>query len=244
VRARSVTAYYGPLIKGIVHAGWNPAGPFFWCSSNPQWPGFHVGGAGYLRRGFVTFAAQDDGEVLDIGCAFGVSSLAALNAGERVCACDMEPRHLDALLEHAPAYLRSKLRAVTWVLPQVQFAPHSFQAILASRVIHFLMRSDIRTSLNAMFEWFTPAGRLYLVADTPYMPGWNDIVPSYEAAKAAGEPWPGLIPDFARYATSNAAASGAPENPPRKELKWSRTNDCSLNRHSTIQRLDSPRQWA
>lgn len=148
--------------------------------------------------------------MLDIGCAFGVSSLAALNAGERVCACDIEPRHLDALLEHAPAYLRSKLRAVTWVLPQVQFAPHSFQAILASRVIHFLMGPDIRTSLNAMFEWLTPAGRLYLVADTPYMPGWNDIVPSYEAAKAAGEPWPGLIPDFARYTTSNAAASGAP----------------------------------
>jgi 2-polyprenyl-3-methyl-5-hydroxy-6-metoxy-1,4-benzoquinol methylase len=72
-----------------------------------------------FAENFITFAAQDDGEVLDIGCAYGVASLAALNAGARVCACDMEPRHLDALLERAPAYVRSKLRTVTGVLPQV-----------------------------------------------------------------------------------------------------------------------------
>ena len=41
---------------------------------------------------FVAFASQEEGEVLDIGCAYGVASLAALNAGARVCACDMEPR--------------------------------------------------------------------------------------------------------------------------------------------------------
>jgi 2-polyprenyl-3-methyl-5-hydroxy-6-metoxy-1,4-benzoquinol methylase len=72
-----------------------------------------------FAENFITFAAQDDGEVLDIGCAYGVASLAALNAGARVCACDMEPRHLDALLERAPAYVRSKLRTVTGVFPQV-----------------------------------------------------------------------------------------------------------------------------
>ncbi len=146
-----------------------------------------------------------------MGCAYGVASLAALNAGACARACDMEAQHLEKLVEQVPPELKSRLRTVAGVLPDVQFPPHSFHAILASRVIHFLFGSDIRTSLSAMYEWLRPGGRLYLVADTPYMPGWNDIIPSYEAAKTAGELWPGFIPDFARHSSTNAEASAVPE---------------------------------
>jgi SAM-dependent methyltransferase len=159
---------------------------------------------------FVSFAAEAEGEVLDIGCAYGVASLAALNAGARVCACDMEPRHLDKLIEQTPPEVRSQLRTVTGILPEVEFPSGTFHAILASRVIHFLSGPDLRIALNAMFDWLRPGGRLYLVADTPYMPGWDDIVPSYQAAKSAGDLWPGLIPDFARYSASNAESSDRP----------------------------------
>lgn len=160
---------------------------------------------------FVAFAAQQDGEVLDMGCAFGVASLAALKAGARVCACDMEPKHLDMVVQETPPDLKANLRTVEGMLPDVHFPDLSFNAIIASRVIHFLTGPNIQTTLNAMFTWLKPGGRLYLVADTPYMPGWDDIVPSYEAAKSAGEPWPGFIPDFARYTSSNAPGSGAPD---------------------------------
>jgi SAM-dependent methyltransferase len=172
--------------------------------------GFMLEALDSFAQDFVTFAAQHDEEVLDMGCAYGVASLAALKAGARVCACDMEPRHLEVLEAQTPPEVRARLRTLTGVLPEVQFSARTFRAIIASRVIHFLSGPDIRTSLKAMFEWLQPGGRLYLIADTPYMPGWNDIVPAYEAAKVAGDPWPGLIPDFARYSAAGADASSAP----------------------------------
>ena len=159
---------------------------------------------------FITFAAQSDEEVLDMGCAYGVATLAALEAGARVCACDMDSRHLDILVERAPGEMRSRLRTVVGVLPEVQFPPNAFTAILASRVIHFLSGPDVGIALKAMFDWLMPGGRLFLVADTPYMPGWSDIIPSYETAKEAGDLWPGLISDFSKY-TSNNASGQSPD---------------------------------
>jgi len=162
---------------------------------------------GYASE-FIALAKDAPGEVLDIGCAYGVASLAALAAGARVCACDMEQRHLDVLLARTPPEQRDRLRTVKGVLPGVGFASQSFQAILASRVIHFLTGDEIRVTLLQMFEWLAPGGRIVLVVDTPYMPGWNAIVPAYEASKAAGEDWPGFIPDFSIYRT--VRGDGAP----------------------------------
>ncbi len=174
--------------------------------------GFMLEALDSYAEAFIAFAAESGGEVLDMGCAYGVATLAALDAGAasglRVCACDMELRHLEVLEERVSADQASRLRTVTGALPTVQFPVHAFKAILASRVIHFLTGDDIRTSLKAMFDWLEPGGRLYLVADTPYMPGWSDIIPFYEVAKSKGEEWPGFIPDFAKYTKTNAAGHG------------------------------------
>ena len=159
---------------------------------------------------FSRTAAPDGGESLDIGCADGVATLAALGRGSRVCACDSEPQHLSVLEAQVPEALRSRLRTVVGVLPDVGFPPASFDAILASRVIHFLTGDDIRLALAAMSDWLKPGGRLFLVVDTPYMPGWNSIVPAYEAARLAGEPWPGYIPDFERVVARPAGATPGP----------------------------------
>lgn len=159
--------------------------------------GFMLEALDDYAKEFVEVAAQKKGEVLDVGCAYGVASLAALARGANVCACDMEPAHLSILEERATPEQKALLRTVVGVLPDVEFEPESFSAILASRVIHFLMGPDVSTTVQSMYKWLKPGGYLFLVADTPYMPGWNSIVPAYEAAKAAGEAWPGFIPDFA-----------------------------------------------
>ena len=44
---------------------------------------------------FIQFAGQTDQPVLDLGCAYGVATIAALKAGGRVTACDLEQQHLD-----------------------------------------------------------------------------------------------------------------------------------------------------
>jgi SAM-dependent methyltransferase len=173
--------------------------------------GFMLEALDDFARDFVAAAARAPGESLDMGCAYGVASLAALEQGARMCACDMEPRHLEVLAERASPDHTPRLRTVVGTLPDVQFPPGAFDAILASRVIHFLTGDDIRVVLSAMFAWLKPGGRLFVVADTPYMPGWNQIVPAYETAKARGEPWPGFIPDFAAYRQNNTDSGTGPK---------------------------------
>jgi len=157
---------------------------------------------------FVDAAARARGEVLDMGCAYGVATLAALERGAKVCACDMEPRHLEHVVERARPEQRASLRTVVGTMPDVQFEDGAFDAILASRVIHFLTGPEIGSTLAQMYRWLKPGGQLFLVADSPYMPGWNTIVPAYEAAKAAGEPWPGFIPDFSKVTSGRAPGQG------------------------------------
>ncbi|MDX2224345.1 MAG: class I SAM-dependent methyltransferase [Rhodospirillaceae bacterium] len=172
--------------------------------------GFMLEALDDYAQAFVAAAAATPAEALDVGCAYGVATLAALAAGARVCACDMEPGHLDVLRERTPPDQRARLRTVAGALPGVRFPRASFGAILASRVLHFLDGDDLRAAMADLFDWLAPGGRVFVVADTPYMPGWNAIAPGYETAKAAGAEWPGFIPDFARYTANNAAPGAGP----------------------------------
>ncbi len=173
--------------------------------------GFMLEALDQFAAEFVEVAARAKGEVLDMGCAYGVATLAALERGAKVCACDMEPAHLSILAERASPAHKSSLRTVVGLLPHVQFDNGSFNAILASRVIHFLTGDDIRTTLQQMHDWLVPGGALFIVADTPYMPGWNTIVPAYEAAKSSGDLWPGFIPDFAAVRRQTIDTPPGPE---------------------------------
>ncbi len=159
---------------------------------------------------FATAAAAGQGESLDVGCAYGVATLAALARGARICASDMEPQHLALLEARVPAAQRARLRTQVATLPDVEFPAGAFDAILASRVIHFLSGDDIRRTLAAMHRWLRPGGQLFLVVDTPYMPSWSSIVPAYEAARAAGDPWPGYIADFGAVIARSAGSMPGP----------------------------------
>ena len=46
---------------------------------------------------FIHYAGQTDDPVLDLGSAYGVATIAALEAGGTVTACDLEQQHLDIL---------------------------------------------------------------------------------------------------------------------------------------------------
>jgi len=50
-----------------------------------------------------------------------------------------------------------------------------------------------------MRRWLCAGGRLFLVADTPYSGFWSAGAPAYEQRKAAGDEWPGFIPDIGVY---------------------------------------------
>lgn len=146
---------------------------------------------GYAEE-FIHYAGHTGGPVLDIGCAYGVATIRALEAGARVVACDMEPGHLEILQDHVTPSCRPNLRCVIGTLPGVDFPPESFRAILCSRVLHFLDGPDIDVSVAKMARWLQPGGRLYLIADTPYGI-WRRFIPTFEEGKRQGLRWPGMM---------------------------------------------------
>ena len=207
--------------------------------------GFMLEALDDYAEGFAREAAAGSGESLDIGCAYGVATLAALERGARICACDMEPQHLALLEQRTPESQRSRLRTLVGVLPGVSFPPSSFDAILASRVLHFLTGDDLRLALAAMSDWLKPGGHLFLVADTPYMPRWNQVVPAYEAARSAGDPWPGYIADFGQVAAQRPGVVPGSSSSSTRSIRtsWRASADASGCR-SSMPRSSACSGWA
>ncbi|MGE7955636.1 beta-ketoacyl synthase N-terminal-like domain-containing protein [Pseudomonas sp. NPDC089530] len=156
---------------------------------------------------FVEFAATAAGEVMDMGCAYGVATIAALEQGARVLAVDIEEQHLTILAGNVAPALRGRLSTQAGALPDMDFAPGRFQAIHAARVLHFLAPQAFRESIRKMAQWLAPGGRLFLTCDSPYFPHWAARVDEYERLNAQGEEWPGYIADIAGYFRNRAQAS-------------------------------------
>jgi SAM-dependent methyltransferase len=157
-----------------------------------------------VSQAFVDYAATIDHECLDIGCAYGVATLPALARGARILACDLEARHLEILAERTPAEDRTRLRCQTGSMPDIDFPPGSFGAILCARALHFLKGGDIGLTILKMHEWLVPGGRIFLVADSPYTGPWYKHAAEYERRKAAGCPWPGFVADYRALLSASA----------------------------------------
>jgi len=157
---------------------------------------------------FISYAGKVGRPVLEVGCAYGVSTIPALEAGGIVTASDMEPRHLEILLENVRPELRERLTLVSGKMPEMDFPEGSFAAILCSRVLHFLEGQDVDASVRKMASWLEPGGRLYLLTDTPYGV-WRKSIARFEEQKAAGERWPGMIRGLHQWLAT----------PPRKAIE-------------------------
>jgi SAM-dependent methyltransferase len=172
--------------------------------------GWMTEGLDEFSQAFATYAASIADESLDLGCAYGVATLPALAGGARVLACDMEPRHLEILRQRVPSEQLPRLRTQPGVMPDIEFPAGSFGAILCARALHFLKGSDIAITILRMRQWLKPGGRIFLVADSPYVGPWYTRAARYEERKAAGCPWPGYVEDY----RSLLPASSKPEQHP------------------------------
>lgn len=152
---------------------------------------------GYASE-WIHYAGRIGVPVLELGCAYGVSVIPALEGGGQVVACDMEPQHLEILRGKVSPSLQANLTCVAGALPQVDFEPEQFGAILCSRVLHFLSGEDIEASVTKMAKWLRPGGRLYLVADTPYGI-WRNFIPTFETNRRKGVRWPGMMVGLHNY---------------------------------------------
>ncbi len=147
---------------------------------------------------FIEYSGRSGQPAAEIGCAYGIATIAALEQGATVTACDMEPRHLKILQERTPEKLREKLTTKLGKLPDLDLPENTFGSLLCSRVLHFLYGNDVEKSVAKMFRWLQPGGRLFLVADTPYGI-FRNFIPVFEERLANDVRWPGELEDPDHY---------------------------------------------
>lgn len=150
---------------------------------------------------FLTFAKTSPAPVVDIGAAYGVATIAALQTGATVVAVDVEERHLEILARRVPRADRKRLRTIRAAFPEeLRFERRSIGAFLLANVVHFLSPERLQFATRRLFEWAIAGGKVFVTAASPYLADFRSFVPEYEARRRAGEAWPGYLTDVPRYA--------------------------------------------
>lgn len=157
--------------------------------------GYMISTLDEISEAFVEFAGrQAPWPVLDVGAAFGVATLAALKAGVRVVANDIDVRHLAVLKDRTPPELTSKLTVVPGAFPgEIAFAAETFSAVLASRVMHFFDGAQVESAARRMHEWLTPGGKAFVVVESSIFLDHPPLRDRYTTQRAAGARWPGFV---------------------------------------------------
>lgn len=145
----------------------------------------------YSRR-FVDSLSACTGPVLDIGAAYGVCTLPALATGATVIACDVEPRHLDALVATCPEADRPRLVPLIAAFPGgPHLADNSIGAVHAANLLNYLTGAELVRGAELLFRILRPGGRVFTVSGTPFAANVKEFIPIYEANKSSGAEWPG-----------------------------------------------------
>ncbi len=153
-------------------------------------------------QAFVDYAAHTNGSVLEVGAAYGIATLAALSLGAKIYCNDLEPKHLMLVQEQAKTrnLELSRLTTLPGNFPDaLDFSPGSLDGILICRVLHFFEGEKIERSIQKAYEWLKVGGKIFIIAETPFLKTLIDFIPEYEKNVLNQVRWPGLITDMHQY---------------------------------------------
>jgi SAM-dependent methyltransferase len=142
---------------------------------------------------FIQYSANCRQPVLEIGSAYGIATLKALDNGATVVSNDLDPRHLQILKSKCPKEAHGRLTLVAGKFPEVTLSSNYFDAILTVRVLHFLDGKTLRNFLSRCYDLLTINGKLFVVVDTPYLKDWQNFIKVFEQRVKNNSEWPGLI---------------------------------------------------
>lgn len=140
-------------------------------------------------------------KILEIGAAYGYASQAALEAGADVWINDIESKHLDIFKQKIKD---PKLRKSVHLMPgdfpeKIKVDEDNFDAILAVRVLHFFAPEKLELAAQKMHALLKKGGKVYIVAETPYLKSWQSYLPEYERKKKEKDPYPGFLLNPSQY---------------------------------------------
>lgn len=143
---------------------------------------------------FVQYAKIAKQALLDIGAAYGATTIPALENGADVIACDLSKEHLSILNKSVKKQYRPHLKTIIGSFPEnLKFDHASLSGILISNVLHFMSGESIERGLRDCWEWLETGGRLFITVMTPHLSFYHQLIPEYEAKVVNGDKWPGIF---------------------------------------------------
>jgi SAM-dependent methyltransferase len=157
------------------------------------------------NQAFIDFSASAPGPVLDIGAAYGVATIPALEKGAHVIANDLEEKHLQILKNKVPLSYLSHLDLKSGRMPnELDFEENSLGAVLTSRVLSFVLPEELELSFKKIFRWLKSGGKFFFLGGSPYMGTFRKFLSTYLKRKMEGERWPGFIENVPLFAPEEA----------------------------------------
>lgn len=198
---------------GLLAIGGDPMNPKM---PTPESNGFvkTLNGQGYMTstldpysRDFVEFVASAPAPALEIGSAYGVAALEAVQRTTTLWVNDLDARHLEILRERCPIHLRERLKLLPGAFPKgLSFQDDSLGAVLIARVLHFFAPEEVVESARTLFRWLKSGGKVFIVVESPYLRNFQTFIPEFEERKRQGDRWPGYVTDVKKYAPQRGAS--------------------------------------
>ena len=146
------------------------------------------------------FIVKAKSPFLDIGCAFGKSTLYALQLGKEVIANDISEEHIKIIQSQVKSSKNASIKYNKACFPyELHFEQNSLGSVLASRVLHFLKGDDILQGCQKVFDWLQKDGLFCILSETPFRKNLKEFLPIFEQRKKQGDLFPGFVEDIQKY---------------------------------------------
>jgi ubiquinone/menaquinone biosynthesis C-methylase UbiE len=149
---------------------------------------------------FIDYARKHPGTLLDIGAAYGVTTIPALLAGAKVIANDISAEQLDTLKQDTPENVRANLTLLVERFPDFDLPANSLDGILVSHVLHFLDPETFHRAIAKLHLWLKPGAKIFVQCFTPYTTLLEKFIPQYHQKVAINDPFPGYTECSGKYA--------------------------------------------
>lgn len=144
-----------------------------------------------VAQQFLEFARDAALPVLELGCAYGMSSLECLGNGVTLILNDLDERHLRSAWQRCPAQQRNHLVLLPGDLETLPILEGSLAAVLCCRVIHFFDPDKVLRALARVRDWLAPGGKAFFTVESPYLGIWPTFAADFHGRRRQGLLFPG-----------------------------------------------------
>ena len=152
-----------------------------------------------LSQEFVLFSSNSKYPVLDIGAAYGSTSINSLKKGATVICNEKEKKQLEYIchIKSITQEEKKRLYLKHGSILEIDFPKESLGAIHMSRVMHFFKPNEVELFFQKAYNWLIPNGRIYIITMSQYHygnpEGFSDY---YNKEIKKGTEFPGMINDY------------------------------------------------